>query len=194
MEPALFYQVRGTMFRCKGDETNLIEVDEIFKNDNPIIAREKAFQYYQNYIDVFLESKGKVYVSHEETANVIQDFFNSYKKAHTKFGDELNDEIDVDYDKRLNIYMVMSDSKMITTYGGDQIYEDIHLIHSMNNQFTDYDFYIYKALRLELSLYEKHGYNFKNYKRDYVVSGVFEEHITKSVLETPIDFTHVLTR
>lgn len=194
MKPAMFYLVQGTMFRNKSDENNLIEVNEIFRDENPIIAREKAFNFYQNYIDVLLESKGKVYESHEKTAEELQDFFNSYKKAHTKFGDELNNEIDVDYDKRLNVYMVMSDSKIITTYGGEQVYEDIHLIHSMNSQFTDYDFYIYKALRLELSLYEKYNYDFKNYKKDFVVSGLFENHIIKPVLETPIDFMHIFSR
>ncbi|MFZ4413587.1 MAG: hypothetical protein ACOYOV_10925 [Bacteroidales bacterium] len=191
MNPAFFYQVSGTMIRSKGVELNFIEVDEIYKDNNPIIARENAFNCYQNYIDVFLESKGSKYESHEETSILLQDFFNSYKKAQTKFGDEINEEIDVDYDKRLNIYMVMADSKIIINHEGEEIYEDKHLIHSINNQFTDYTTYIYDALRLELSLYEKYGYDYKNYKKDYVVSGVFEDHIIKSVLETPIDFTNI---
>ena len=72
------------MFRSRGNDTNLIEVNEIFKDDNPIIAREKAFKCFQNYIDVFLDSKGLQYISHEETERVLHDFFNSHEKKYFK--------------------------------------------------------------------------------------------------------------
>lgn len=56
MSAKFFYQVQGTMFRSKGNENDLIEVNEIFKEENPIIARVKAFNHFQSYIEVFLES------------------------------------------------------------------------------------------------------------------------------------------
>ncbi|MEI8203614.1 MAG: hypothetical protein WCH34_11410 [Bacteroidota bacterium] len=193
MNPPFFYQVNGTVFRTKCNETNLIEIDEIFKDNNPILARERAFNCYQNYIDVFLESKEKAYKSHDETVVVLQDFFNSYKKGTTIFGDEINNEIDVDYDKRLDIYLVMSDSKVVTNDLGENIFIDKHLIHSISRQFTDIKIHLYHGLRVELFYYDAFGYDYKNYKREFIISGLFDDPLIKSVLETPIDFSSVLT-
>lgn len=103
MKAKFFYQVKGTMFRDQNDQTNLIEVDEIFKDDNPIIAREKAFRCYQNYIDVFLESRGEVYTTHEEAVIALQDFVNSYKPGYFKIGNTNVLELHVDYGKGLSI-------------------------------------------------------------------------------------------
>ena len=105
IKPEFFYQVSGRMFRTVANELNLVEVNEIFKNENPIIAREQAFNYYQDYIDVLLQSKGKSYFSHEETEKELQDFFNSYKKKNVKIAGESIEgmEIDVDCDKGLGI-------------------------------------------------------------------------------------------
>lgn len=72
------------MFRTVANELNPVEVNEIFKNENPIIAREQAFNFYQDYIDVLLESKGKSYISHEETEKELQDFLILIRKRILK--------------------------------------------------------------------------------------------------------------
>lgn len=47
-----YYQVKRSLYRSKGNQEDLIEINEIFKNQEPILARERAFDVYQNYIDV----------------------------------------------------------------------------------------------------------------------------------------------
>jgi len=192
IEPKFFYQISGTLFRTKGSEKDPVEVFKIFKNGNPIIAREEVFNYYQNYIDVFLDSKGKKYKSHEETVKDIQDFVNSYEKKYFKFGGVKIAELDIDFDKGLNIYVVMADSKIFTTVEGETIYEDKRLIHRIDNQYDDINMDLFNALCFEYSLYDKNGYYYGNYKRNYDVSGLFEDPIMKSILETPVDFGKVL--
>ena len=47
-----YYQVKRSLYRSKGNQEDLIEINEIFKNQEPILARERAFDVYLNYIDV----------------------------------------------------------------------------------------------------------------------------------------------
>jgi hypothetical protein len=193
MKAKFFYQVRGTMFRDQNDQTNLIEVDEIFKDDNPILAREQAFNFYQNFIDVFLESRGEVYTSHEEAVIVLQDFMNSYKREYFKIGNEKVLELHTDFGKGLNICLVMANSKIITTPDGSKFYEDDHLIHYIDNEFDDLKMNVLDELAFEYALYAKYKYDCKNYKKDYDVSGPLEAPKLKSTLITPIDFDKVLS-
>lgn len=58
----IFYIIRGEVYRSKGNTENPIEIYEEFREVEPIIARDKVFSYYQNYIDVFLDSKRKNYI------------------------------------------------------------------------------------------------------------------------------------
>ena len=52
---------------------------------------------------------------------------------------------------------------------------------------------MFNALRDEYALYEKYGYDCKNYRRDYDISGLFEDPIIKAILETPIEFDEVIS-
>ncbi|MEI6139386.1 MAG: hypothetical protein WCP85_08985 [Mariniphaga sp.] len=194
MPPKFFYYIRGTMFRSKGSENNLVEVSEVFKDENPIVAREKAFRVYQNYIDVFLESKGKRYVSHEETEIVLKDFVSSYKRDFVKIGGQAigGMEIDVDYDKGMNIFLVMADSPALTTRDGELYFEDKRMIHYIGNGFIDFKSEVFESLCFEYSIYQKYGYNMMDYKRDYNTSGSSKILIMRSILETPIDFMKVM--
>ena len=184
-----FYHVNGTMIRSKGNDTNMIEVNEIFKDDNPIIAREKAFKCYQNYIDIFLESKGLQYISHEVTERVLQDFFNSYKKSHFKLAGEIIDEINIDYDKGLTIYLVMENSKLGE---GQTLFEDRLVIHYIDNQFIDIHEHVLNALLQEFTLYEKYGYDYKDYKREYVLTGSPNGPKIGTLLESSLDIIKIL--
>ena len=141
-----------------------------------------------DYIDVLLESKGKSYISHEETEKELQDFFNSYKKKNVKIGGEtLEDmEIDVDCDKGLGISLVIENSKSFVNEAGHTIYEDSHLIHYIDNLFTNNREYILKALLFEYSLYEKYNYKCMNYKIKYDVAEIFQDPLMKNILRTPM--------
>ena len=182
------------MFRSKGSENKLVEVSEVFKDDNPIVAREKAFRVYQNYIDVFLDSKGKSYVSHEETEKVLKDFVSSYRRDFVKISEQaIGDlEIDVDYDKGMNIFLVMSDSPTLTTREGELYFEDKRLIHYIGNGFMDFKAEVFESLCFEYSLYQKYGYDMMDYKRDYNISSSAKIVSIRSILETPINFMNGL--
>ena len=177
------------MFRSKGDDTNLIEVNEIFKDENPITARKNAFKYYQNYIDVFLDSKGLQYISHEETERVLQDFFNSHEKKYFKLGDDIVDEINVDFDKGLSVYLVMENSKLSQ---GQTMFEGRMVIHYIDNQSVDIHDHVFNALLQEFALYEKYGYDYTDYKREYVSTGSPNGLIIGTVLESPLDINKIL--
>ena len=191
MKAKFFYQVRGTMFRDQHDQTNLIEVDEIFKDDNPILAREKAFNLFQNYIDIFLESRGEVYTTHEAAVIALQDFVNSYKREYFKIRNIKVLQLHTDFGKGLNICLVMANSKIITTLDGSKFYEDEHLVHYIDNEFDDLKLNVLDELAFEYALYVKYKYDCKNYRKDYDVSGPLEEPVLKSTLATPIDFDKV---
>jgi hypothetical protein len=193
MSNKILYQLKGTMFRSKKNETNLIEINEIFEDDNPIIAREKVFNAYQNYIDVFLQGKEKEYISYEQTVIELQDFTNSYKREFVKIGNEIIAEIDVDFDKGLSIYMVHKNSPTFVTLEGEKIYENKLLIHFIENKLSDLVWNILDNLFEEFKVYELNKYNFKNYKIEIETADPFSnESNVKDYLETPIDFYRIL--
>ena len=67
MKAAFHYLVKAKVIRKKEDnELDFVEINKKFENENPIIAREAAFRFYQSWIDILLQYKGKVYVSDKE--------------------------------------------------------------------------------------------------------------------------------
>lgn len=193
MKSKIFYQLKGTMFRSKKNERNLIEINEIFEDKNPIIAREKAFKAYQNYIDVFLQGKEKEYISYEQTVIELQDFTNSYKREFVKIGNEIIDEIEVDFDKGLSIYMVSENSPFYRTVEGEVIYENKLLIHFLENKLSDLVWNVLDNLFEEFKVYELNKYDFKNYKIEIETADPFSnESNVKDYLDTPIDFYRIL--
>jgi hypothetical protein len=193
MKSKIFYQLKGTMFRSKKNETNLIEINEIFEDENPIIAREKAFNTYQNYIDVFLQGKEKEYISYEQTVIELEDFTSSYKREFVKIGNEIITEIDVDFDKGLSIYMVYGNSPIYQTVEGEKNYENKLLIHFIENKLSDLVWNVLDNLFEEFKVYELNKYNFKNYKIEIETADPFSnESNVKDYLETPIDFYRIL--
>jgi hypothetical protein len=192
MKAKFFYLVSESMFRYKNDETRLINVHEVFVDDDPIIARENAFGYFQSYIDVFLESRGEVFTTHEMAVEIIQDFVNSYRLEYHKTGDVLFKEVNADFDKGLSICLVLSDAKTITLADGSKIYLETHPIHYIDNEFTDYKTNVFSALQFEYSLYSKYNYDCKNYKKVFNISKLTKVVNFVSILNTPIDFNKVL--
>ena len=179
MDNEIYYKVEGTLYRTKGKETNLVKVDETFEDVSPIVAREKAFSYYQSYIDVLLDSVGKKYVSHEKTVEELADFFASGRK-HKLLPDLVNmDGIS------LSIYMVKKTPVAFQNALGETDYQNKWRIHYIDNQSEDWSAYIFKSLMYEYSVFKKNGYDCKNnvamlYTRDYFIKRSIER-----ILETP---------
>ena len=61
MKAAIHYIVKGKFIRCTtADQIDFVKFDELFEDENPILARERAFEYFQNYLDVLLDSDKNV--------------------------------------------------------------------------------------------------------------------------------------
>lgn len=179
MDNEIYYKVEGTLYRTKGEETNLIEIDETFEDINPIFAREKAFNHYQSYIDVLLQSYGKEYVSHKKTVRDLRDFFASGRKHKL-----LPDLVDMD-GTSLSIYMMKKTPEVFQNALEETIYKNKWQIHYIDNQSEDWSAYILKSLMYEYSTYLKNGYDCKNYVITYDTLNYFKKRSIQRILETP---------
>lgn len=192
MKSHFFYQVRGTLYRNNSDSMDFVEVNEVFKRDNPIEARELAFNFYQNYIDVFLENLGKTYVNHEETLFWLRDFIKNKKESFQKIGNELMWQIDEDFDKGLFVYLVINEADKFVTLEGETIYNNKIQIHRLDYSPDELYDDLYSNLMKEYEMYEKQNFDMKNYKIDYDFDK--SKFITelKPTLRTPIDYERSL--
>ncbi len=89
MKPAIHYAFKAKLIRRikENGEFDFIDVFQEFFDDEPIKAREKAFIYYQNYIDVLLESKGLSYKSDRQAREATESFYDP-KTSHLEvFGE-----------------------------------------------------------------------------------------------------------
>jgi len=184
MKNVPFYQVRGTLFRTKQSDENPVIINEVFKDEQPIIARDKAFNCYQNYIDVLAESKGVKADIFKNYSTKLQDFVNSYSQKTANVGKVAIDTIDVDFDKGIFVYLVLTDESFITKEG-ELIYENKKLIHCFDNQFMDFTKEIIDALSFEFLYYKEHDFDYKHDKKEISINkgGTI---IKISILDSPI--------
>ena len=180
MKSDIFYKITGTLYRSKGQEANPIEIDETFEDENPIIAREKAFNHYQSYLDVLLQSKGKEYVSHKETVTELQDFVKSGQKH--KF---LPDIVDMDGNS-LSIYLVKRNPVAYENDFGETDYQDKWRVHYIDNKHEDWSAYILKSLIVEYSIYTKNMYDCKNHVVQCDTLLYFKKRSVQPILKTPL--------
>jgi hypothetical protein len=180
MNHEIYYEVKGTLYRSKGQETNRIEIDATFEDENPIVAREKAFNHYQSYLDVLLQSKGKEYVSHNKAAAELQDFVKSGKRH--KFLPEM---VDMD-GMSLSVYMVKKIPQAFQNAFGETDYQDRWRIHYIDNKQEDWSAYVLKSLMIEYSIYAKNGYGCKNQMVKCDTLFYFKKRSIQPILKTPL--------
>jgi hypothetical protein len=186
----LYYLVKGSLYRSKDNEENLIEINEVFKNDSPILARERAFEVYQNYIDVLLESKGLTYEDHRDAVAATKDFIKGEQPVKNNFIEGVFGDIQNDFDKGISVYLVMSNSKTFTTLEGELIYEDKILIHDLNSEINGLKEAMYQGLTQEYELYKQQGYDCKDYTAAFPCAEKSTKNKYQTILRTPIN--HVL--
>lgn len=189
-----YYQVKGNLFRSKNNLEDLIEINEVFKNDSPILARERAFEVYQNYVDVLLESKDLTYDSHRETVSAIKDFFSTQTDTTPLYLSEIFGPIENNLDKGISIYLIMSDSKTFNTLEGELIYEDKILLHDLNSEIKGLKEVMHTGLLQEYQLYKKYDYNCKDYLASFPTAEKSAKNKYEYILRTPInhEITHLL--
>lgn len=189
MKAKFYYQIKGTLYRYKNNLEDYIEINEVCKNDSPIIARERAFEIYQNYLDVMLDHQENIFENHNDVVLAAKDFISFEEELETK---QLQNVIKTqdDYDKGICIYLIMSNSKKFTTLEGEMIYEDKLLIHDLNSEIKGLKEHMHSELLKEYLLYKKFNYEFK----DYAISLPDVNGDWQYFLQTPINhtITHLL--
>lgn len=182
-----FYLLKGTLYRSPDNPEDLIEIHKVFENDNLIEARERAFEVYQNYIDILMESHQETYTTHDNANRVLHSFL----EKEEDLDDLLNNPRTVkypqpdtvhDFDKGISIFLVRTDSKTFQTLEGELIYEDKLLIHDLNIDVPNIRAHMYASLRKEYEIYITNNYDCKHL---VVLTLPMKEEF---ILKTPIDY------
>lgn len=193
MKATFHYIVKAKLIRYKNpDEINFLEFEEAFENENPILARQAAFNFYQNYIDVLLEGKEKKYVSDKQTRKDLQTFINPGTWTKIKIGHKerkISDAIG----NGIGIFLVID--LPVENFKANEKF----LIHGIGNLLEgsdDTDFVI-GNLGTEFELYQKIGYKIKDKDKEIIYCSRYEwedghsenEPSAYLILETPFDWT-----
>lgn len=184
MPPAIHYIVKAKLIRnIKNNKTDFLEFEGEFVNQDPIIAREQAFNHYQNYIDVLLESKNKEYVSDKDARAHLNSFINTDQGSKIILGDSEIDLYD-SYENGLGIYLKIDhpiENKSIADKIGDE-----YLIHGIEN-FCQEDFIVLMDNLLhEFWYYQYFGYSMKDYKE--IIHCTVGDSKIHSILQTPFNW------
>ena len=124
MKASFHYVVKAKLIRLiKENEIDFFEVEEKFENENPIIAREKAFNHYQNLIDVLLQGKNKKYFSDKQARAELTSFIDPGTKTKIQIGDK-EIEFSDSFGNGIGVFIVI-DKPMIDKIG------DEYLIHGI---------------------------------------------------------------
>lgn len=199
MKAGFHYAVKAKLIRYKSaDEIKFLEFEEIFENEIPVLAREAAFNFYQNYIDVLLEGKGKKYFSDKQAREELKTFITTGAKTKFKFGDE-EIEFDDSQGNGIGIFLVIDipqerSQEIFSLKEGDEF-----LIHGIGNLIsssynTDS---VIMDLAEECELYDHYSYYTKGKTKEVVYCSRDEweegyredEPATYKILETPFDWT-----
>jgi hypothetical protein len=188
MKENIFYVVRGHFYRSKCVKENPVKICQTFKNENPVLARQAAFTYYQDYIELLLLNKGLAFESHKKAVEDLQDFFNSFSLEEELSG------VNPDFFVEITISMVIDSNVKIVTSEGLEYYSDEIEIHSFNKKSNDIECQrdYFENLRREAAIYIERNYEIRR-TNSYDISLVFEDPEMLVLLESPIDFNELLT-
>lgn len=199
MAVGFHYVVKAKLIRYKSaDEIKFLEIEEVFKNETPILSREAAFNFYQNYIDVLLEGKGKKYFSDSQAREELKTFISTGTTTKVKFGDK-EFEFDDSQGNGIGVFLVVDvpQEKKIETLSLNE--GDEFLIHGIGNLIggSDNTDYVIGDLEQEFELYEHFKYDTKDKSKEVVYCSRDEweegyredEPATYKILETPFDWT-----
>lgn len=206
MKAGFHYLVKAKLIRYKSaNEIKFMEFEEKFEDSSPILARDAAFHFYQNYIDVLLEAIGKEYISDKQAREELQTFIRSGNK--TKFylhGIEF--EFDNSSDNGIGVFLVIDIPPLLEN---DLLYHEGEelIIHGIGHPiwFSENPNILITELEDECKLYDYFNYDTKDkskiitycnsqeWKEGYLGDGEwlksFKEPNDYKILETPFDWT-----
>jgi len=155
---AFYYKVKAkvVLYSKESGEIEFLVFEKEFKNDEPIIARESAFEYYQKNIEYFLESKHKKYYSDKQARDELKSFTEVNANSELIFG--VNP---IEYEKAIGngigIFLIennLDEEREIRNTDDSGIF-----IHGIGDRWfiQDYPDFIMSDLEAEYELYNKFG-------------------------------------
>lgn len=197
MKAAIHYIVKVKII-VHNKDTNEIDFQEFerkFENENPILAREDAFDDYEHHIKNFLlGSKNKEYKSDRQAREDLKSFIDHGTKTKFKFGEKEVGFSD-SYGNGIGVYLVIDEPKPNSDDKiGDELF--IHGIKAglFSNDTVDTSSIMF-ALTMELDYYRHYNYDTKNKEIEVIYCDNEEwdepdneEPSTNNILETPFDW------
>lgn len=191
MRPSVHYCVIAKLHRNGNpDDSGLIEFNKCFFDNSPIIAREKAFRFYQNYIDVLIDAKGHTYRSDRQARDLLTSFVDpelmisrvqgSYKLSSLGYG--IGIFLVIDYP--IHEYMKEGEKYMVHGIGNLMEGSDSPEALILGLE-TEYDYYIqygYKTNHIDTSIMFCDSDEWEEGYRD-------DEPSKYTILKTPFDWT-----
>ncbi|MFW5872248.1 MAG: helix-turn-helix domain-containing protein [bacterium] len=205
MKPAFQYIVRVKLIRFLNKEKiDFIDFEETFEDENPINARNKAFECYQNFIDVLLEAKNEKYHSDKQARLTLLPFYDTTELEKIKFGGH---EIDLNNSLNfgLGIFMRIDKHKpdefnivinsLDLSHQREEIF--IHGIGNIHYHSNDPEAILLYDLTEELEYYEYYNYPTDNQiikvsffsKEEWRDGYGDDQPEMHRILETPFDWT-----
>jgi hypothetical protein len=172
MKAAFHYTVKAKLIRqTKGNELDFEEISKKFENKNPIIARDEAFHYYQSWIDILLQHKGKEYVSDGEARKDLVTFIEPGASAKLQAGGKEIEFNNDSFGNGIGVYFVADQTvgDSVFNFGlveaGDEV-----LIHGIGNlDMKKYMIdHLFVFLQSEFDYYKYFNYETKNKEIDVV--------------------------
>ncbi len=195
MEPKIYYTFQARLIRRKKDngEFEFIEVSEKFIDPEPIKARDAAFRYYQNYIDVLLQSKGAEYKSDNQARQLLKSFWDPGTST-TVIAGEKTISIPDYFDNGIGVFCCHDDD--FEELEGSGMHLMVHGIGLILEGNISPEGLIY-ALETEYNRYKHFGYNTYNQEVKIVFCDSDEwnegyrddEPQTYTILPTPFDWS-----
>jgi len=188
MKVSIHYAVKAKLIRSTKDngEFDFLIINEEFHDESPILAREAAFKYYQNYIDVLLESKGLKYESDNQARKALESFHNPKTFQKVEFMGRV-DYFPDSWGNGIGVFVVI-DNPILGDPITDSIGEEI-LIHGIGSIGRVEPQGLMDGLNSEYEYYDYYKYDIKNYK---IFVPFYEYDIQESeineILKTPFDW------
>lgn len=129
--PPIHYVVKSRLVIRKDTEMEFLNLNEEFRHENPIEARDAAFRFYQNYIDVLLEAKNERYFSDSQAREILNDYiFIPGSTSHTFHG--MTMEVENSYGNGIGISLIIDQpiSSNTSSTSEDKVGEQC-LIHAI---------------------------------------------------------------
>jgi hypothetical protein len=182
--PRIRYRVKARLYKSGKDQNDLILVDRFFEEENPIEARVKAFDFFQSYKDVLLESINETDPQNFQIENILHKFIRTTPMMKVIIpGTSM--EIDPDFDKGIFVYFMSSEGEFFNISPSQEISTDTRVIHHIANGLLSNWTDLIRGLVYEYQIYKKYNLDCRNLERVYDFTHSTDQWKQTTLLETP---------